>query len=57
MKTSNGQCSKWEGRVLEILSFTSLWRELGVLWSFGLSSDDSDKQQSKNQVMVEFILG
>lgn len=37
--------------------FTSLWWELDVLLSFGLSSVHSDKQQSKNQVMVEFILG
>ena len=55
MKTSNGQY-KWEGRTLEILSFRRLRWGLGVLLSFGLSSADNDKQQSKNQTIADDIL-
>lgn len=51
MGASNGQC-KWEGRMLEMLSFGSLQWGLGVLLSFGPSSVDNEKQQSKNQILV-----
>lgn len=34
---------EWEGRMLEILSFGSLWWGLGLLLSFGPSSVDIDK--------------
>lgn len=46
IKTSNGQC-KWEGKILEILFFRSMCRGLGALLSFGPSSVDGEKQQSK----------
>lgn len=48
---SNGQ-RKWEGEMLEILFFGSVWWGLGVLLSFGPSSVDTDKQQSENQILV-----
>lgn len=55
MKTRNGQ-PKWEGRMVEILSFRSLRWGLDVLLSFGLSSVGNDKQQSKNGMIVGYIL-